>query len=149
MKKKIWKIIIAIFLVFVVFGTYVYFYHFGWLMDMGMKLTANMKRSDPSKGQAAYTVTADDFYKEFKTDSATASNKYNGKAVQISGSVTSIDGIHVSLGNVTCTVDSTQLPKVTTIKTGDNVKLQGLVTGYAKDEFMGMDEVDLSQCAFK
>ena len=116
----------------------------GIFMDFGMWLTASMKHRDAANEKPAYTLNAQQFSNAFKSDTS-ALKTYVDKAVLLNGQVTAIDGIHVSLGNVVCAVDSTQIDKVSKLKTGDSVKIQGRVSTYNDL----MDEIDMDQCVLK
>jgi hypothetical protein len=141
MKKKL---IITAIVIIAAIGTYAYF-NFGQIMDLGMKLTASMKHRDPSKEKAAFTLSADSLYGAYKTDAENAKKKYLNQAVLVEGNVSAIQDNNVSLNNVACNIDSTEMSKIKEIKVGDKVKLQGVVVGY--NELM--DEIDISQCTFK
>jgi hypothetical protein len=115
------------------------------VVDLGMALTSSMKHRNPAAEKAKFALTADAFAKEFKDNAATANTKYINQAVLLEGSVTAISGVTVSLNNVACNVDSSQLTKLKEAKVGNKIKIQGLVVGYNDL----MDEVDLAQCTFK
>ena len=142
MKKK--KIIITI-LIVVVVGAIVVVTNFGFFMDLGMKMTSNMKHRDISKEQAAFTVTSDALAKEFTANKDEAHKKYVNKSILVEGNITNVDGNTVSLDKIACKIDSTEVPKLKDLKTGTKVKLQGLYVGY--DDLM--DEINISQCVVK
>lgn len=95
--------------------------------------------------KAKYEVTATTLSGEFKTDTAVALKKYINQAVLIQGKVTNIEGITVSLNNIACNIDSTDIIKIKAIKTGDDVKIQGLLVGYNDL----MEEVNIAECVLK
>jgi hypothetical protein len=95
--------------------------------------------------KAKYDITATTLSGEFKTDTAIALKKYINQAILIQGKVTNIDGITVSLNNIACNIDSTDIPKISSIKPGDNVKIQGLLVGYNDL----MEEVNVAECVIK
>lgn len=142
MKKK--TIIISAVVIIAAIGVFAYF-NFGKIMDLGMKLTASMKHRDPSKEKAAFTLSADDLYGAYKANAEDAKKKYLNQAILVEGSVSNIQDNNISINNVACNVDSTEISRIKEIKVGDKVKLQGVVVGY--NELM--DEIDLSQCTFK
>lgn len=65
--------------------------------------------------------------------------------IMVEGAVTGVEGKHVSLGNIICSMDSTNTAKMATVKTGDKVKIQGRLTSYNDL----MEEVMLDNCVFK
>lgn len=93
---------------------------------------------------AAYTLTAAELSNAFKTDTA-AMAKYIDKAILIEGPVSAMDGSHISFENIICNIDSADLPKLTTMKVGQSVKVQGRLTTYNDL----MEEIMLDQCVIK
>ena len=116
----------------------------GIFMDFGMWLTASMKHRDAANEKPAYILNAQQFSNEFKTDTS-ALKKYVDKAVLLDGQVTGVDGIHISLGNVVCSVDSSDLNKASKLTNGQVIKIQGRVSTYNDL----MDEIDMDQCVLK
>ena len=116
----------------------------GIFMDFGMWLTSSKKHRNAADEKPAFTMTAKSLADAFKTDT-TASTKYIDKAMLIDGSVTAIDGSHVTLNNVVCNIDSSELPKLSKIAVGQSVKIQGRLTTY--NDLMG--EIDMDQCMLK
>lgn len=127
------KIVLSLFAVAIVFGAWTTWYVF-------FKPHRNVATE-----KAAFTLTADQLSQEFKVNNATATTKYIDKAVLLEGAITELSGTTVSFNNVACNVDSSQLSKVTALKVGDKVKLQGQVVGYNDL----MEEIALAQCVFK
>jgi predicted acyltransferase (DUF342 family) len=80
----------------------------------------------------------------FKSDTASYA-KYADKAILIEGAVTAVEGNHVSLGNIICSMDSASLSKAANLKAGDAVKIQGRLTSYNDL----MEEIVMDQCVFK
>jgi hypothetical protein len=80
----------------------------------------------------------------FKNDTASL-GKYVDKALLIEGAITGIDGKHVSLGNIICSMDSVNAIKLDGMKTGEQVKIQGRLTSYNDL----MEEIMLDNCVFK
>jgi hypothetical protein len=93
---------------------------------------------------AAYTLTSAELSNAFKTDTAAVS-KYIDKAILIEGPVSAIDGSHISFENIICNIDSTDLPKLSTLKVGQSAKVQGRLTTYNDL----MEEIMLDQCVIK
>ncbi len=127
------KIVLSLFAVAIVFGAWTTWYVF-------FKPHRNI-----AKEKAAFTLTADQFSEEFKTNTATATAKYIDKAILLEGAITQIEGFTISFNNVACNIDSSQVNKLSLVKTGDKVKIQGQVVGYNDL----MEEIALAQCVFK
>ena len=116
----------------------------GMFMDLGMKMTSSMKHRDVATEQAAFTFKADSLTNAFKTDTA-ALTKYIDKDILVEGSITAVDGTHLSLGSVSCNLDSTELSKLPTLKVGGMAKVQGRLTTYNDL----MEEVSMDKCVIK
>lgn len=146
--KKFLKIILALVLLAIVTFTVDHFAFegklFGNIMDLAMH-TVDIKRTDYAKEQAAFTVTSEALSTEFKTNKDAANAKYINKAILLNGKITDIQAPIISLGNIACTLDSTQAAKAATLKVGDEVKIQGQFVGYNDL----LDELDFSQCGIK
>lgn len=145
MKKKI---LIGIAVVVVVAGIWFAFNQekaTQMIVDFGMAMTSSVKHRDVASEKAKFEMTADDFSKAFKDNAATANTTYINQAVLLDGSVSSISGVTVTLNNIACNVDSSDLEKVKMLKQGDKIKIQGLVVGYNDL----MEEIALAQCKIK
>lgn len=94
--------------------------------------------------KASFEMTAEALSQAFATDTAAVS-KYIDKAILLEGNVASIEGTHLSMGNIICNVDSTALGTLSGLKAGDKVKLQGRLTTYNDL----MEEIMMDQCVFK
>jgi hypothetical protein len=115
------------------------------IVDFGMAMTSSVKHRDAASEKAKFEMTADDFSKAFKDNAATANTTYINQAVLLDGSVSSVSGVTVTLNNIACNIDSSDLEKVKMLKQGDKVKIQGLVVGYNDL----MEEIALAQCKIK
>ena len=91
-----------------------------------------------------FTLSSKSLSEAFKTDTTTL-GRYVDKALLIDGSITGIEGKHVSLGNIICSMDSLNAMQLSTMKTGDQVKIQGRLTSYNDL----MEEIVLDNCVFK
>lgn len=91
-----------------------------------------------------YTLTSQALSDAFKNDTA-ALAKYVDKAILVEGAVTGIEGKHVSLGNIICSMDSVNALKLGSMKAGDQVKIQGRLTSYNDL----MEEIMFDNCVFK
>jgi len=126
------KIIGIVFVIGVLFGTWAVWYVF-------FKPHRNVGNEKP-----AFVISTKNLTSEFKSDTA-ALTKYIDKAIEVEGVITAIEGSHLSFDNVTCNIDSTDLPKIGSYKVGSNVKLQGRLTTYNDL----MEEILMDQCVFK
>jgi hypothetical protein len=99
---------------------------------------------DVSTEKPKFELTSNALSESFKTDTA-ALGKYVDQALLIEGAVTGVDGKHVSLGNIICSMDSANLVKASALKTGDMVKIQGRLTSYNDL----MEEIVMDNCVFK
>jgi hypothetical protein len=99
---------------------------------------------DVSAEKPAYVITSQALTESFKSDT-TSFTKYVDQAILVEGAVTGVDGSHVSLGNIICSIDSTQITKASSLKNGDLVKIQGRLTSYNDL----MEEIMLDNCYFK
>jgi len=145
MKKKIIYSILAIIVIVGILGAIFPQKALQTVVDFGMWMTSSMKHRDPSKEKPKFELTADAFSKEFKDNATEATKKYINQAVLLEGDVTAISGVTVSLNNIACNIDSTEVGKLKDLKAGTKLKLQGLVVSYNDL----MDEVDLAQCTIK
>lgn len=115
------------------------------IVDLGMALTSSIKHRDPGAEKAKFQISSDDLAKAFQNNLTEANKQYINQAVLVNGNITAIAGFTVSLNNVACNIDSAAVNQLDKLKTGDQVKIQGLVVGY--NDLMG--EVTLAQCRFK
>lgn len=99
---------------------------------------------DVGSEKPEYTVSSQALSDAFKNDTASLT-KYVDKAILVEGAITGIEGKHVSLGNIICSMDSTNAMKLGSMKSGDAVKIQGRLTSYNDL----MEEIMLDNCVFK
>jgi hypothetical protein len=99
---------------------------------------------DVGAEKPAFELTSTALTESFKSDT-TSFTKYVDQAILVEGAVTAVEGVHVSLGNIICSIDSTQLTKVGSLKNGDMVKIQGRLTSYNDL----MEEIMMDNCFFK
>ena len=99
---------------------------------------------DVSAEKPAYEMTAQAFSEAFKADTA-AYRKFADQAILLEGAVTAVEGKHLSLGNIICSMDSTNQGRLGSLKSGDMVKVQGRFTSYNDL----MEEIMMDQCVFK
>lgn len=142
------KIIYGIVAVVVVVGIWVAFNKekaTQMVVDLGMAMTSSVKHRNPATEKAKFEVTADAFSKAFKDNAVEANKLYINQAVLIEGDITTIAGITVTLNNIACNIDSTEVGKIKDLKVGSKVKVQGLVVGYNDL----MEEISMAQCTIK
>jgi len=99
---------------------------------------------DVSAEKPKYELTSQVLSDAFKTDTS-AMSKYVDQALLVEGPVTQVEGTRVSLGNIICSFDSTQTVKITSLKAGDIVKIQGRLTTYNDL----MEEITMDNCVIK
>ena len=105
-----------------------------------------------------YTMTASALINDFENDDNMATTRYNGKVLEVSGSVLTVEiddsgyytvilGEQGTMSAVRCSIDSTQQANAARIKAGSSVLIRGACTGFNKDE-MGLGaDVILNRCA--
>ena len=145
MKKKI---IYAILAIVVVVGIWVVLNRekaTQMVVDLGMAMTSSVKHRNPASEKAKFEMTAEAFSKAFKDNAVEANKLYINQAVLIEGDITTVAGVTVTLNNIACNIDSTEVGKIKDLKVGSKVKVQGLVVGYNDL----MEEVSLAQCTIK
>lgn len=105
---------------------------------------------------ADYTMSCDSIYQEFKSNKETASQKFLGKTIILSGVVNNIEKIEnnvnvvykVNSGEavVSCTLDSLNAPKLKTAQ-GEKLVLKGEYVGYEDDlMFVEIPEIKFNRC---
>ena len=108
-------------------------------------MTSSAKHRDAATEQPAFTLSANALSEAFKSDATAAGTQYINKAILIDGTITSVEENRIILNNVVCTMDSTQAPKLASLKAGDAVKIQGRLSTYNDL----MEEIVLDQCVLK
>ena len=98
---------------------------------------------DVSAEKPAFEMTSQALSDAFKAEGALAT--YVDKAILVDGPITGVEGKHVSMGNIICSMDSANAAKAGTLKTGDQVKIQGRLTSYNDL----MEEIVLDNCVIK
>ncbi len=93
---------------------------------------------DLEKETSEFSVSANDVFGEFSSDSQKATAKYLNKAVEITGKVTNVAENVITLdGKVSCQLQVSQQ-----VMLNSQVKIKGRVTGY--DDLL--EELKLDQC---
>jgi hypothetical protein len=145
MKKKIIYSILAIIVVVVIWVAFNREKATQMVVDLGMAMTSSVKHRNPSSEKAKFEMTAAAFSKAFKDNAVEANKLYINQAVLIEGDITTVAGVTVTLNNIACNIDSTEVGKIKDLKVGSKVKIQGLVVGYNDL----MEEIALAQCTIK
>ncbi|MGC4038423.1 MAG: hypothetical protein QM764_20835 [Chitinophagaceae bacterium] len=145
MKNK-QRIIIPITLIITVVGLYAY-------------KEFNRKNKDLGKVRPDVHIRADSLIKSFESDEASATATFLTKkklVLAVTGRVKKVMkdemgyytitmGDVTSMSSVRCSMDSLHARDAITIGTGDSVTIQGAISGFNKDDFLGSD-VLLNRC---
>jgi hypothetical protein len=107
------------------------------------KFVYNKQHPDYENIEADFSVTAQDFYQEYKTNKEAASARYNGKVIMITGSLNKVEVVDTLVTVVFVFaqgdfgdegVRCTMLPKYndagSKLQPDGEVKLKGYCTGY-------------------
>lgn len=105
-----------------------------------------------------FTLSATDLIRSYEADDSAANRKYNGKAIEVSGSVKNIEkdergfytiilGDSTSLSSVRCSMDTIHKDDAAGLTSGSSVTLRGACTGYYKDEMGLGSDVIMNLCA--
>jgi len=116
----------------------------------------NKPHPDYEKEVAVYTLSAKEFYNEFKNQTDTANKKYTGKMIQVNGVLDKVEetdsltiGVFVlSSGmfgdeGIRCTMLPNYGKKAKNLSPPVDVKIKGLCTGYNDTD------VIMEHCSFK
>lgn len=131
MKNK-WIFIIGILFVIAIAGVIIIYF-----------FVYNKPHKDYAKAKADYSIEASELYNEFKANQASASTKYNGKVVQIHGSLNSVEnadsliiavfsfeqGMFGDMG-IRCAISPSDSEALLAVAPGTSITLKGLCTGY-------------------
>lgn len=109
--------------------------------------------------ESAFSVDAVELVKSFVDDDSTASRKYVGKIISVSGFVKNMNqdergyytlslGDTTSMSSVRCSIDSIYTAQATPIKPGMKVTVKGNCTGYNEDELLGLDVI-VNRCVIE
>jgi hypothetical protein len=105
--------------------------------------------------EAAFSLKADQLFKEYESNDSLANRKYLDKVVEVKGSITNVqidqkgeivlildekDG----MAGIACSIDEGSKEKAKNLKAGQNISIKGICTG--GDAMFG---VTLNRCAVK
>ena len=145
MKKKILYTLLAVVILAAILFAFNQEKATQMVVDFGMALTSSVKHRDPSTEKAKFELTTEAFTKAFKDNAVDANKLYINQTILLTGAVTNISGVTVSLNNIACNIDSSEVIKLKGITIGSTLKVQGLVVGYNDL----MEEIALAQCTIK
>jgi hypothetical protein len=108
----------------------------------------NRGNPDMKEARADFILSAGQVVNEFESDDRTASEKYNGKTLELTGKIRSIEkdeddhhtivlGERGSLSSTRCAMDTTYHLGTGGLAEGSSITVRGVCTGYNKDE-MGL-----------
>jgi hypothetical protein len=146
--KNILKILLLLFIVGIIAGTGVYFYVF------------HKPHRNLAKEKAVASISADSLLLAFEKNETKANASYLDKAIEVTGLIDEITANkntytinlkveNVDFGGIKCTLDSTEVTKVSKIKPGQTISLKGQCTGWLNDADLGINEVSLTSCFFQ
>lgn len=116
------------------------------------------KHQNVDESKPAFTLTTSDLQGAFVKDEAAAKTTYEGKVVQVNGTVSSIasptdtnvvvllaiDGDAAS--NVSCQMDPAFNSRLNGIAAGSVISVKGICNGSKKDDLFGSTDVLLNRC---
>lgn len=117
---------------------------------------ATEKFADTKDREAAYTISADAFIKEFENDGKAANEKYVNKIVTVNGRVSEIEAADTTV-NIKF-VDSTSGSYVIfnfqeqysgeakTLQVGDSASIKGSCSGGIYSEILGTQAISFKRC---
>jgi hypothetical protein len=120
----------------------------------------NRRNKDLGNTNPDITISANELLKKFETDEKAANKTFltrkdfiasvEGKVKDISkdekGFYTVSLGDTAHMSSVRCAIDSAYKEKAAAIHQGENITIQGAITGFNKDELLGSDVI-LNRCA--
>ncbi|MET0465767.1 MAG: hypothetical protein ABW007_21575 [Chitinophagaceae bacterium] len=146
-KKNPWKkrILLTV-LILILIGAGIYWY------------VATEKFADTNDREAAYTVNALDFIREFHDNDSAANAKYRDKIITVNGTISAIEPADSSTVNVKF-IDTTtssyvifafqeqHAAEAQTLKEGETVSIKGSCSGGTFSEILGVEKIDFKRSA--
>lgn len=117
---------------------------------------ATEKFADTKDRQAAFTVNAIDFIREFEKDDKAANKKYADKIITVNGMVSEIEAADTTM-NIKF-IDTTSgsyaifafqeqhVAEAETVKIGDSVSIKGSCSGGILSEILGTESITFKRC---
>jgi tRNA_anti-like len=116
----------------------------------------NEKFTDTTKRDAAYSIDAQSFIKEFQQNDSLANIKYKEKIITVNGIVSEIETMDsiINIKMIDTTTDAyvifgfqdEQIAKVKTIKEGDKISVKGSCSGGSYSEILEAEAIDFKRC---
>ena len=116
----------------------------------------NEKFTDTKKRDAAFTIEAQSFLKEFQQNDSLANIKYKEKIVTINGVVSEIETMDsvVNIKMVDTITDAyvifafqqEQMEKVKLVKEGDKISIKGSCSGGSYRDILEAEGIDFKRC---
>jgi len=119
---------------------------------------ATEKFADTNDREAAYTVNALDFIREFQANDSAANAKYRDKIITVNGTVSAVEPADSATMNIKF-VDTTtgsyaifafqeqHVAEAKAIKEGDIVSIKGSCSGGTYSEILGVEKIDFKRSA--
>ncbi|MGN6293678.1 MAG: OB-fold protein [Chitinophagaceae bacterium] len=119
---------------------------------------ATEKFADTNDREAAYTVNALDFIREFHEGDSAANAKYRDKIITVNGTVSAVEPADSATMNIKF-IDTTtgsyvifafqeqHVAEAKTIKEGDIVSIKGSCSGGTYSEILGVEKIDFKRSA--
>lgn len=119
---------------------------------------ATEKFSDTKDRAAAFTVSAIDFIREFRTDDSAANKKYREKIITVNGRISELESPDSATVNVKI-IDSTtgdyaifafqeqHLAEAKKLKTGDSISIKGSCSGVSYSEILDLYYIPFKRSA--
>lgn len=116
----------------------------------------NRQNPDLKKTKADYVVSITGILGEFESNDSLASGKYNGKTIEVTGKVRTVEsqdqfytvvmGDNEGLSSVRCSMDTVYAREAAGLTKGETIAIRGICTGYNRDEMgLGADLI-LTRC---
>lgn len=138
-KKIIRNILIALLIIFVVVGAYIY-----------KEFTRTHK--DTAHLKPDYSLAATDLIKEFENNELGSNKKYGDKVISVEGILKEVIkdemgfyslalGDSNSMSAVRCSIDSVHGNEATAVKNGSLIAVKGICSGFNADDMLGSDVI--------
>jgi Tfp pilus assembly protein PilV len=116
----------------------------------------NEKFTDTTKRDAAFSIDAQSFIKEFQQNDSLANIKYKEKIITVNGTVSEIETMDsiINIKMIDTTTDAyvifgfqdEQITKVKTIKEGDKISVKGSCSGGSYSDILEVEAIDFKRC---
>jgi hypothetical protein len=117
----------------------------------------NRTNKDLKKTKADFVVSLSSLINEFETNDSAASSKYNGKIIELTANVKTIEtddqsyttivlGTEAELSSVRCSLDTNYVADAAGVKPGSSVRMRGSCTGFNKDDMGLGSDIILNRC---